>query len=580
LPLRKSIFFKINAIIIILLVPVIVFYSFSNQASVSVVQSLLQKENGNQLELLRSQVDTLTENLSISSLMLTRDPTVLDVEKFILMGDAYGIMKIESTLLEKLNIQSTVSNWSNDITVYFPYAEKVLSTMTKTPTYDEAYLEKNVKSKWAYRSSTNLAKSQPAFVYYASEMYKEESGIAQSNVIVEVVLHQENLTKLLDQFKRNGKGDPFMMDVGQHAIFNYSADTGKIEQIQKHIQTLQLADKGSITMKLDNENFLVNYVYAKPLGFYIVDYIPMQQILSPITDSRNLFYGCIFLLLVMGFMASFLLYKNVQIPLISLIGVLRKFKDGDFSIRISQIFHNEFDYVVTRFNDMAEQTQHLIENVYEERSRSRLATLKQLQAQINPHFLYNCLYFIASSANLGRQETVMAMAYNLGDYYRYTTRLENQMPKLEEEIQLVRNYLEIHELRLQRVSYAIHMDEGILSCHVPRLILQPIVENAIVHGIESIRGQGTITITGRRIGSTIRISVDDSGPGLTAEQMDRLREQMKEQMSEEMGYGMWNVNQRLKYWFGESAGIEFTTSEALTGLCVTLTWDEKERIQS
>lgn len=578
MPLRKSIFFKINAIIIILLVPVLLLYSFSNQASVSVVQSLMQKENGNQLELLRTQVDTLTENLSISSLMLTRDPTVLDVERFLLMGDAYGIMKVESTLLEKLNIQSTASNWSNDITVYFPSAQKVLSTMTKTPAYDESYLQQNVKSKWTY--NPNRMQTQPAFVYYALEMYKEESGIAQSNVIVEVMLQQENLTKLLDQFKRNGKGDPFMMNAGQHVILNHSSDTGKIQQIQQHIQTLKLEDKGSITMKLDDENFLVDYVYAKPLDFYIVDYIPMQQILSPITDSRNLFYGCILLLLVMGFVASFLLYKNVQVPLISLIGVLRKFKDGDFSVRISQIFHNEFDYVVTRFNDMAEQTQYLIENVYEERSRSRLATLKQLQAQINPHFLYNCLYFIASSANLGRQKTVMAMAYNLGDYYRYTTRLENQMPTLEEEVQLVRNYLEIHKLRLQRVTYDIHMDEGIMSSHVPRLILQPIVENAIVHGIESKRGQGTITLTGRRIGSTISISVEDSGPGLTEEQIDRLREQMKETMSEEMGYGMWNVNQRLKYWFGESAGIEFTTSVTLTGLCVTLVWDENERIQS
>lgn len=578
MPLRKSIFFKINAIIIILLVPVLLLYSFSNQASVSVVQSLMQKENGNQLELLRTQVDTLTENLSISSLMLTRDPTVLDVERFLLMGDAYGIMKVESTLLEKLNIQSTASNWSNDITVYFPSAQKVLSTMTKTPAYDESYLQQNVKSKWTY--NPNRMQTQPAFVYYALEMYKEESGIAQSNVIVEVMLQQENLTKLLDQFKRNGKGDPFMMNAGQHVILNHSSDTGKIQQIQQHIQTLKLEDKGSITMKLDDENFLVDYVYAKPLDFYIVDYIPMQQILSPITDSRNLFYGCILLLLVMGFVASFLLYKNVQVPLISLIGVLRKFKDGDFSVRISQIFHNEFDYVVTRFNDMAEQTQYLIENVYEERSRSRLATLKQLQAQINPHFLYNCLYFIASSANLGRQKTVMAMAYNLGDYYRYTTRLENQMPTLEEEVQLVRNYLEIHKLRLQRVTYDIHMDEGIMSSHVPRLILQPIVENAIVHGIESKRGQGTITLTGRRIRSTISISVEDSGPGLTEEQIDRLREQMKETMSEEMGYGMWNVNQRLKYWFGESAGIEFTTSVTLTGLCVTLVWDENERIQS
>src|SRR5690606_39681649 len=124
---------------------------------------------------------------------------------------------------------------------------------------------------------------------------------------------------------------------------------------------------------------------------------------------------------------------------------------GYFSVRLNYSARNEFSLLFARFNIMAQRIQELIENVYEEKLRRREATLKQLQSQINPHFLYNCLFFIKNMARMKNEEAVVAMSLNLGEYFRYTTRLGNQTATLAEELSVIVNYLEIQNLRMRRI---------------------------------------------------------------------------------------------------------------------------------
>ncbi len=135
---------------------------------------------------------------------------------------------------------------------------------------------------------------------------------------------------------------------------------------------------------------------------------------------------------------------------------------------------------------MAEQIQELIEKVYKETLRSREATLKQLQSQINPHFLYNCLFYIKNMASLGEKEAVVAMSLNLGEYYRYTTRLENPMTTIREEMKLIQNYLEIQTMRMQRLGYEIAIPEDMMELEIPRLLIQHCGECRHPWGGESV----------------------------------------------------------------------------------------------
>lgn len=131
----------------------------------------------------------------------------------------------------------------------------------------------------------------------------------------------------------------------------------------------------------------------------------------------------------------------------------------------------------------------LIEQVYLEQLRAKDAHLKQLQSQINPHFLYNCLFFIKSKAVVGDTDSVEAMALNLGEYYRYITKTDHSLTTLQDELKLLENYLEIQNLRKQRISYEMDIAEDLLGLQIPRLLIQPLVENSIIHGIEKRSAQ-------------------------------------------------------------------------------------------
>ncbi|MCS7464213.1 histidine kinase [Paenibacillus doosanensis] len=570
--IQKNIFSKMNAIIFVFLILIILLYGLSNQASVRVVEGLLQKEKSNQLEFFRKQLDSIALSLAMNAITLTRDTTILGMERTMQTGEQPLLNQIESTVQEKLTLQSSANTWYNDITLYFPSVQRTLSTTLRQAPYNEQQLNAEVRNAgWSYRSDPDRP-DMSSFVYYAGGPINENGALKESGVIVEIALYEQNITSLMDQLKTGSKGDPFMVDRQNHISYNRTSDKQTTDAVVHALFQNKLEDKGNVVTEIGSQTYSISYVYSQALGYYIVDYTPLEQILSPLTKIRNFFYGFIALLLVLGVMASYLLYKHVQKPLHALTGVLKRFQHGDFSVRLNKWFHNEFDFVVVRFNDMAGQIQHLIENVYEEKNRSRLATLKQLQAQINPHFLYNSLNFIISSANLGRNEPVIAMAYNLSDYYRYITRLDDDNSCLRDELKLVTNYLEIHQLRLQRIRYDIHVPEEMMNLRMPRLLIQPIVENAIVHGLEMKVGKGTLVITGEASGEYRRITIEDDGVGLSADRLRLLTEQLNRPMEETKGYGLWNVQQRLQYWFGEDAGLELKASSGLTGLSVTLYW--------
>jgi two-component system sensor histidine kinase YesM len=310
----------------------------------------------------------------------------------------------------------------------------------------------------------------------------------------------------------------------------------------------------------------------------LVDYVPLEMTLLPITKSRNFFYVSIGLLLMAGMAAAYLLYRHVQKPIAKLLQGVQQLKRGVYSARIEYRPNNEFDFLIRRFNEMAEEMQDLIEKVYAEQLRSREATLKQLQAQINPHFLYNCLYFISNMAMLEDKQSVVAMADNLGDYYRYTTRLEKMTVSVRDELQLITNYLTIQNLRMERVCYEIDIPESMLDLQIPKLLLQPLVENAVIHGLERKAGKGLIRITGESGGFGHRIVIEDNGAGMTKAQLDELRMTLDAPMGEEMGCGVWNVHQRLQHVFGASAGLVLQAADNGSGLKCIVEWKEPDHV--
>lgn len=567
-PYKLNIFSKILILLVLLLIPIVLLYSYTNRITNNVVQDQIQSSNLNQLSFFMHQLDADVERLAMSPVILGSDPYI---REFIDRNESpdYDMLKEQSRIIQKLSLQSVSSGWVNELTIAIPHGKQVLSSSIFVNGTDTWPWDSPIKRTWTYeeRKGDNGVGS---FIREISEPIRAQVA-SQSNVLYQVRFSAQNMIQLLDVYKQDKRSDPFLVDGQNRAIYNSTSNPSITHTINDKLAGQGLPLTGQVQFEIANQQYLISIVKSEQLGWYLVDYVPVQKILSPITMTRKLFYVSIGLLLVMSILASFLLYRNVQIPIGKMIQSVQQVKRGDLSARIAYRAKNEFDFLIQRFNEMAEQIQVLVEDVYAEKIRSREATLKQLQSQIHPHFLYNSLFFIINSAEMEDKESVVAMSQNLAEFYRYTTRVENQNVRLQEELDLVGHYLTIQNLRIHRLRYEINVPEEMLNERVPRLILQPLVENAIVHGIERSAEGDLITITGEQKDGWNRLIVEDNGVGLDEAGLDKLLKQLGAPMSDEIGCGTWNVHHRLYYQFGEGSGLTFEQVNN-GGLRAVLTW--------
>ncbi|MDF2922693.1 MAG: hypothetical protein K0R57_1607 [Paenibacillaceae bacterium] len=568
----RNTFKQIMFLVLLLLIPILILYTSSNQISESVVRKEIAGSKLHQLSFFLQQVENNLEQFNMISSVLSRDSSITNFINLGMLQSTFEKVQVKNMVKEKINLQSASSNWSNQIAVYSVGAQETITTeLVSKPSVDdvEAYAG-HLSFDWSCRPGGTDGES-PSFLKHTVYPASGYTQIGQAQLIIEISFQADNLQSMLEGFKENRPGNPFFYHPEYNPIVNRNIDDASIPSIISQIRQRELADSGILTMELEGIKQQVFYLYSESLGWYLIDYVPVQLILSPITASRNFFYLSVFLLLTLSVLVSFLLYRNVRIPIRELIKNVQQMKRGNYSGRITHTFHNEFDFLLGHFNEMSEQIQQLIEKVYAERLRFKDATLKQLQSQINPHFLYNCLFFIKNMTKLGDDEAVIKMSLYLGEYYRYTTRLEKPTATIDEEIRMITNYLEIQCLRMQRITYQIAIPDAMKHIPIPRLLLQPIVENSIVHGLEMKAGSGQVAIIGEEDEQEYRLIVEDNGVGMPAERLLEFAPRMQAPLEEEMGYGVWNVYQRLVLHFGQGAGIALTPV-AHEGLRVTLHW--------
>lgn len=566
---RMNLFTKTISLVILLLVPIISLYSFSNVVSVRLLEDEIKIRNLNRLSIFQQQIDANIEKLSSYLLALSADPDILQYKSIYMYTD-YAALQIKAKILEKISLHNAVNSWPPEISIYSVGGGTEAIVGTKETNFSLEELQKRVTYNWRLLEETAEGRKRVYFIRHIVQPFTPELRWESPQVIVEMKFDVDHIRQYLERLK-DRLGDPFLYIAGQEPITGESANRPLMRQLLRSIDMRHLGREGSLTVDAEGETYLVSYVRLESLGGVLVDYVPLQTTLSPIKASSVLFYSSVALLLALGLLASLMLYRHVHRPIRELMNSMKKFKQGQYGTRLQSWDNSEFEFLAFHFNQMADQIENLVVKVYEEKIHAHEAHLKQLQSQINPHFLYNCLYYIKNMAKLGNDEAVEAMALHLGQYYRYTTRVEKQMVQLREELQLVVNYLEIHRLRMQRIEYRVNVPEWMLALEVPRLLIQPIVENALVHGIEPKAGTGTVHISANLQGDEVRIFIEDNGIGMSEEKRLELERKKTAPMDQGMGCGMWNVHQRLVYQFGADAGLQLY-HHAEGGLGVMLHW--------
>lgn len=569
---RFSLYNKINIMLIGMLLPLIILNAYSYQTGNSVVRHEIEKSAETNLALLIQQLDAMTEQLSSYALTLNRDSSVRTLINSTYFEGPYSKYSIVTNLEDKLKLFSASTNWNSTFSVYAPHLNEMVSNSSSLA-IGKSFPEKPLESGWRLHSADQHYGDDNYFVRYFSEpAIVPEKAVSSYQVITEVTFAQSNVVKILDSFKsRSNINDPLLFQPGLPPLTSSSANSGMTARLISELEGSILGTSGSTTLSMDGMKYLVTYQTSKTLGWYLIDYVLLNDTLAPIRQSSQIFYITVGVLVLIGFLLSFMIYRNVQTPIFKLVSAVRAIMRGDYSTQIVHRSINEFQFLIVQFNAMALQIKELIEKEYESKIRLQEATLKQLQSQIDPHFLYNSLNFIKNSAKMGDEEAVVSMCVNLGAYYRYSTRLEKPMTPLAEEISLIRNYLEIHRLRKHDMSYEVSLPDTVEGVEIPRLLLQPVVENAIVHGIDRLAQPGTIRIRGEETEDQYRMIIEDNGPGMTEQEIEALNQKITSLHNEEQLCGLWNVSQRLILHYGEPAGVDCSPSP-LGGLKVKLYW--------
>lgn len=266
-----------------------------------------------------------------------------------------------------------------------------------------------------------------------------------------------------------------------------------------------------------------------------------------------------------------LLPRTITKPIKELSTVTEQVAKGDLSVRSSIQHGAELKVLSDSLNVMIRKISSLIEDVKTEQSRLREAELEILQVQINPHFLYNTLDTIVWLAEADDMDAVVEMVGMLSDFFRASLGGGKDVVSIEEETKHITSYLQIQKVRYQDIlEYEITIPEELKNVKIPKITLQPLVENALYHGIKNKRGKGTVKVYGYEEDGECILVVEDDGKGMTPEELQEVeRRLLCDKEEEKESYGLYNVNERIRLRFGDYFGLHFE-SEYGKGTKVTV----------
>ncbi len=336
-------------------------------------------------------------------------------------------------------------------------------------------------------------------------------------------------------------------------------------------------DKEMYSLKVDAQEMLASSVMSSKNGWRVISLIPAKELFAEITQIQQRNITIILLVMTLSLMLLFISSRRIVKPLNRLSKVMKIAESGDFGTHVQVESHDEIGMLAESYNSLLDKINELIQEVYVEKITASEMELQMLQSQINPHFLYNTLESISMMATLNDDDEASEMAALLGSILRYSISDINQMVTLSDEIAQVRKYVQLLEARFHSQYHVeIDIDPKFYTVTTPKMILQPIVENAIYHGMSSIRTGGLITITATSPARSILVlNVQDNGTGMTPKQVKDLNGYIREENDLFKSIGMRNVNRRIQLFCGSEYGLNVKSAvEEGTTVTVRLHIDE------
>jgi len=373
-----------------------------------------------------------------------------------------------------------------------------------------------------------------------------------------VDLNYSAINNLCEGISLGSKGYVFIVDSEGGIVYHprqtllYSGlKTEKVEEVLN-------GDKTNFTTSEGEDSKLYTVSQSEKTGWTVVGVAYLSELMAGQDETQLAYLLTALFLIIIASIIAIILSSEITKPLKALANSMKEVQKGHFeNAEVDSSDSNEIGMLSKSFNIMTRKIQELMEENVLEQKLKRKSELKALQSQINPHFLYNTLDSIIWMSESGKNQEVVLMTSSLARLLRQSISNEDEIVTISSEIGYTKSYLTIQKMRYKdKLEFEIEINEDIQNESIVKLVLQPLVENAIYHGIKYKEGKGLIKITGYREDNDVIIRIEDNGKGMDQESLKHIFDK-KENNEHGSGVGVNNVNNRLKLYYGSNYGLHY-----------------------
>ncbi|NBD25751.1 cache domain-containing sensor histidine kinase [Paenibacillus glycinis] len=414
----------------------------------------------------------------------------------------------------------------------------------------------------------NIIQNEYRWVVSLSRELKSTDGITAEGVFL-VDLNLSVINDLASNINLGKRGYVFIVDRKGNIVYHPQQQLINSNLTAELIPEVTAAKSGSSFIADDDKGKRIYSIQDTSFGWKIVGVAYTDDLIASKGTIRNSILLYALCGLGISLLISFWLSYRLSRPIRNLQADMKLVERGNFGIQTEIGQMNEIGQLGRTFNMMVGRIKTLMDEIIQNQESKRKSELQLLQAQINPHFLYNTLDSIVWMAEQKQHEEVVLMTSALAKLFRASITKDQEIVPIRVEAEHIANYLLIQKMRYEsQLDYEIDIADDIMRNKTLKILLQPFVENAIYHGIRGSADKGLIAIRGMRVGDNVVFEVEDNGQGMTPEQLQRLL--LPEDGEDRKGIGIRNVDERIKLYFGREYGVHIR-SEREVGTCVTIT---------
>ena len=408
----------------------------------------------------------------------------------------------------------------------------------------------------------HVIRGERPWVITVSRGVRNFTGSGNREGVVFIDLNYSAISELCDQNSIGSKGCVFLLDEDGNVVYHPQQQQLYNELQTENIDLVMNTDKETLMDGSGDNARIYTISRSEKTGWTVVGCTNVAELLKDSKKARSIYVLVAAILVVVALVLSNFIARNITRPLQQLRDSMARVQEGDFgAAEVEVTSRNEVGSLTRSFNVMTSRIQELMkQNIYEQQQK-RKSELKALQSQINPHFLYNTLDSIIWMAEGKKNEEVVVMTASLARLLRQSISNEEEQVPIGQEVEYARSYLTIQKMRYKdKLEFQIQVDAQIMGVPIIKLVLQPLIENAIYHGLKYKEGKGLLIVRGYREGENAVLQIKDNGAGMDEQTLSHIFEKHKVNYRSN-GVGVYNVQKRLQLYYGMDYGITYSSKQ-------------------